>query len=480
MNGRKGNSAANEGYSCSQRLLIEGWREIWSKTPGTTDPKAPFGIVTLASSGSEGGPNMGAMRQAQTAGYGVLPPAQAEGTGLEATFFAQAYDLDDQWGGPSWGRMACHHNNEGKPCLEGPFHQPCFLEWACCPVGSGVKNYNATKSKVTCNATRAKLCTNACAASASTPEYMGGIHPRSKKPLGDRLGTAAYNTVYGGKKGYTGPTLSGCTLSSASGNTSTSSAGDTDSLIIPFNASAQLSGDTPLQLKPIKPGASIVLSKTCNNVLLNDTTSNNLTGLCTATLITGLKTIGKEGSPVYYTEHSWARAPSRFEAESASFGGSMLYVQTNASLFCMEAVPAAYNGTTGQPLPDLYYCPTWAGGRGPSFVLNTSNLNTQRGGHFNGQSRGFDTGWVELDFVAHGANAIKVDLTPLKGMKPTAVRYAWGIYDCCDLTDPLLWVTHPCIAECPIYSGDGLFPANPFMAKIQDNKCECVEPQVCS
>ena len=145
MQGRKGNSAANEGYSCNQRMLVEGWREIWSKTPGTTDPKAPFGIVTLASRGSEGGPNMGAMRQAQTAGYGVLPPPAGE-TGLDNTFFAQAYDLDDQWGAPSWGRMACHHNNEGKPCLEGPFHQPCFLEWACCPVGSGVKNYNAVRT----------------------------------------------------------------------------------------------------------------------------------------------------------------------------------------------------------------------------------------------------------------------------------------------------------------------------------------------
>jgi hypothetical protein len=27
-----------------------------------------------------------------------------------------------------------------------------------------------TKSKLTCNSTRAKLCTNACAASAGTPE----------------------------------------------------------------------------------------------------------------------------------------------------------------------------------------------------------------------------------------------------------------------------------------------------------------------
>jgi hypothetical protein len=39
---------------------------------------------------------------------------------------------------------------------------------------------------------------------------MGGIHPRWKKPVGDRLGTAAFNTVYGGTKAYTGPTLAGC------------------------------------------------------------------------------------------------------------------------------------------------------------------------------------------------------------------------------------------------------------------------------
>ena len=52
---------------------------------------------------------------------------------------------------------------------------------------------------------------------------------------------------------------------------------------------------------------------------------------------------------------------------------------------------------------------------------------------------------VELDFVAHGTSSIEVDLTPLQGKTPTAVRYAWGVYDCCDLTDPLLWrVTSPC------------------------------------
>jgi hypothetical protein len=58
------------------------------------DPSAPFGVVTLASSGAEGADAaMGAMRIAQTAGYGVLPSPE-----LPNTFLAQAYDLDDAWG----------------------------------------------------------------------------------------------------------------------------------------------------------------------------------------------------------------------------------------------------------------------------------------------------------------------------------------------------------------------------------------------
>jgi hypothetical protein len=122
---------------------------------------------------------------------------------------------------------------------------------------------------------------------------MGGIHPRSKKPVGDRLGTATLNTVYDGKEAYTGPTLAGCSLGGAT------AAGAAASLIIDFNASARLSGDAPFRLKPIKP----------------------------ATAHTGLKTYDERGDMDSFTEHSWALAPSRSEAEAASFGGSTLYVQ---------------------------------------------------------------------------------------------------------------------------------------------------------
>jgi hypothetical protein len=370
MNGQKGNVLANSGYACAMRQLINGWRAAWSKTPGTTDPLAPFGVVTLASSGSEGGPNFGTMRIAQTMSYGVLPTPT-----MPNTFVAQAYDLDDEWGP---GASPCL-NTRGK--------------WACCPQpGSGSCNsagrYNATRC-----AGREALCATACAADWDTPCLMGGIHPRSKKPVGDRLGRAMVNTVYGGTGAFTGPTLAGCATAGAT-------------LTVQFNASL-LRGDT-LALQPLKAA-----------------------------------------------------------------GGSQLWVQTNASLFCMEP-ECLPNATTkgcanydpaNPKLGPAYYCPTWAGGDGATTFPKGE----------------LDKGWVQLNFTAAASNtAIEVDLTPLQGAAPTAVQYAWGLINCCDTSDPNLYVTSGCIARCPIMSSSGL-PGNPFRAKITaGGTCECVAPQVCS
>ena len=39
--------------------LVSSWRAVWSNTPGTTDPLAPFGIASLADGTDEGfGVNM--------------------------------------------------------------------------------------------------------------------------------------------------------------------------------------------------------------------------------------------------------------------------------------------------------------------------------------------------------------------------------------------------------------------------------------
>ena len=74
-----------------------------------------------------------------------------------------------------------------------------------------------------------------CVVCATCGAWHGMADPRWKKPVGDRLGTAAYNTVYGGKKAYTGPTLSGCAY-------------EAGKLTIEFN-STLLRGDT-LEVRP--------------------------------------------------------------------------------------------------------------------------------------------------------------------------------------------------------------------------------------
>eukprot|EP01079_Euglenida_sp_SAG-EU17-18_P002619 gene2619-3312_t len=174
-----GNSQAKVGYSCLMQALVSQWRALWSVTPGTTDSEAPFGVVTLATTGSEGasGLALGSMRLAQTAGYG-------------------AYDLDDEWQSLSGGG----------PCMSYGYNQSSPYHACCGP------DQNASL----CTPTWQQTCKNMCAAIEGTHEFMGGLHPRSKRPVGQRLATAAANLVYGGKGAYTGPTLSGCTQSQTS------------------------------------------------------------------------------------------------------------------------------------------------------------------------------------------------------------------------------------------------------------------------
>ena len=262
--------------------------------PGVQSDVVPDYSRPQASSGAEGADAaMGAMRTAQTGGYGVLPSPE-----LPNTFLAQAYDLDDPWGpsaGPCFTNWTCCDPKTGLGPVPYPDSPPtpsspsspiqCAApgNWLNSTVfvggfavafgGPGPVNTSATtgtvpatSSEMCCsicsNATLAKLgcaywnyyqdrsgpaggkcymtttlgtykagakgyfskwgtaggirafgptpptpppkcdpatfakCAPACAAAADTPVAMGGIHPRSKKPVGDRLGTAAFNTVY--------------------------------------------------------------------------------------------------------------------------------------------------------------------------------------------------------------------------------------------------------------------------------------------
>jgi len=169
MHEDKGNWRNNTGYACMFKTMLEQWRHDWSVTPGTTDPQFGFGIVTLAAGTSEGGPDMGNMRWAQTLNYGTLPnPA------CPKCFMAQAYDLGDPWnGGGCWARG----NNK------------------CTGWGMTVP-YSSTR----------------------TPYFMGSIHPRVKYEVGRRLATSAMSVVYGRKQAWTGPTIKSCSYKRGSKN----------------------------------------------------------------------------------------------------------------------------------------------------------------------------------------------------------------------------------------------------------------------
>eukprot|EP00940_MAST-03C_sp_MAST-3C-sp2_P000818 g818.t1 len=173
MHGVHGNSALGYGYACLMPKLVDSWRALWSVSDGTTDPKAPFGLVTLASSGSEGGRSMGTFRWAQTASFGRVPNSQ-----MTNTFLAHAYDLDDPWSNTS-----------------------CY-EDGCCP-----NNY---APKGTCNGCLAS--NQYCANLTATNYYMGPIHPRDKKPVGERLAIGAAATAYGSDDPFTGPTIASCRM----------------------------------------------------------------------------------------------------------------------------------------------------------------------------------------------------------------------------------------------------------------------------
>ena len=393
-----GNSAAKAGYSCEMQALVSQWRSLWSATAGTTDEKAPFGIVTLASSGSEGASSlaMGAMRQAQTAGFGVLPPPSS-GSDMDNTFLAQAYDLDDEWSGDRGPCVATGWN------MSSPKH-------VCCD------NHGFVANKSTCPPAWQTKCSPMCEANAGTSQYMGGIHPRSKIYVGKRLAKAAFNSIasYGGKAAFTGPTLAGCTLSSKS-------------LTIEFDT-AMLRGD---------------------KVLLQKYSTPNFTP--------------------YYHGHG----------NPGWHSGSQLYVQTVASSFCLESVPV----NKSDPDSEIY-CPTWAGGDGSTTLKPALNgrFPTFGGSGMEPTSNAseFNMGWVNLPIAAGPSpSSVTVDLSPLGGKIPTAVKYAWGIIDCCDLLDPTTFTSKPCIANCPIMGSSGL-PANPFIAQIKGGKCQCVAPQKCS
>lgn len=372
MHNVKGNSIEHVGYGCMMPALVSLWREKWSQVPGTTDPNAPFGLVVLPGSGGEGGPNMGAMRWAQTANYGVLP-----NEAMPNTFLAQAYDLDDPWA-----------------------NEICY-SWKCCA-------HNFNKSACYPQLTKIGLpntgCEHYCEVLQSTSIFMGGIHPRDKQPVGRRLGLAAAKQVYNIIDDNLGPTITGCDLSGSI-------------LTVNFDGA------------------------------LNVQDYNR-------TLIPG---------------------PN-------GFGMSAMQVLTNMSYFCVESICTPHYGPSGH----------WICSDGDlsesTDVWDTDAYNDQ---HFNidpalklqgrPPENPFDYNWQFVNVKSASDTSVVVDLSTLNGSQPVAIRYAWQSFSCCQAQgNTAIGISEPCsIEKCPIMSKSLNLPANPFIAKIMNGKCECLAPQKC-
>ncbi len=196
-----GNWQDGTGYGCMLPKLIESWRRVWSAEPGTTDPIAPFGIVSLADGTDEGfGSNMRQFRWAQTANFGVVPNAA-----MPNSFLAEAFDLGEPWHTP-----VCTSG-------DGTFNGASFKGTGCCVERSLPPNPQCTQGDH-----RGVFSLN------STRDWadLGPLHPRLKRPIGERLALGLHALAYGGVNVATGPSFVGCSV-----------AADGRSLVLGFNAS---------------------------------------------------------------------------------------------------------------------------------------------------------------------------------------------------------------------------------------------------
>jgi hypothetical protein len=204
VGGSPGSSLGSVGYGCMQSRMVAAWRDIWSVEAGTTDPTAPFGLVTIATSeGGEGAHHLAAFRWAQTANYGVLPnPA------MPNTFVAQAYDLNDPWAWYSSHTSVCSTNASIKHAC-GWTDKGTGETSGCCQCGPEMASSRCVWNVSSWNrdlAPLAPLVRN----STETPQFMGSLHPRLKEPVGRRLATSLMSLHYEGSGTVTGPTIAGC------------------------------------------------------------------------------------------------------------------------------------------------------------------------------------------------------------------------------------------------------------------------------
>lgn len=425
-----GNSAGGYGYGCMLPALVRIWRRAWSAAgPNGTEPLAPFGVVTLhPRAGWFGARDFGGFRWAQTANYGSLPNAA-----MPNTFLAQAYDLHDPWASPQ--------PSSGGSCLM----------WACCGAVNGCHHagcgrYNREKCAAA-TATRGggAACAGYCAALGTTSMFtaqMGGLHSRLKKPIGERLALAALGAVYGvGSKPTSGPTISGCLV-------------EGDALLLSFDRRRLGSDEVVLQPYSMTPGHE----------------GSRLQVLTDAALLC-LQPMQRCRAAASAARPATCDVKEREWFCPRSLSGAAL----------LPSAPEGKEGREGRERREA----AWSDGAHVPPLDDFTPMGAQRlAAYAPPTDAGYEDAWVSLNLSRASPTQLSVDLSPLRGKRVVAVRYAWeapiGLERlCCDEHDPQVGLSRPCeAARCPIMSSGGL-PANPFLARLVNGRCKCVPPQNC-
>ena len=427
-----GSSLSGVGYGCMLPALLRSWRALWSREANTTAADAPFGVVTLAAGAHwHGGRDIGSLRHAQTANYGALP-----NEAMPNTFLAQAYDLHDPW-------------SEGGVCV---------FDWRCCEHFSPDPRLCANK---TASVGGPVMCRPACAAWKGTPvsPSLRWIHIPLKRPIGERLATAAHRLVYPDARAqpsaapaakptkptkdaaaaapaapaaaaFTGPTLSSCSLSRG---------------LLLINFSRELLG-----------GESVV--------------------------------VPADGGRFY------GGARSRLE------------VLTSRDRFCMQLMQRCEAGKALQmrnhknasyffcPWKSReFFCPRPYGFQHDPTALRGQTLDevtdfaTNMHAHLP-PTELWEDAWRPVSYHRMASDQIGAELDALRGAAIHAVRYAWGISDshnkegspCSREAEPHVYLSKPCHAPgIGTITASGGLPANPFLARIVDGRCQCIPPQQC-
>jgi sialate O-acetylesterase len=486
--GVMGNSADGAGYGCELPAMISAWRSVWH---GAADEPL-FGIATLAAGGSEGdGQHMAGMRWSQTANYGYW-----DNPVMPNTFGAQVYDLGDPWSEAGDGNQRVIDPQTGLPARDPVTNQ---TRENCCHSSDAARNIsgapgcpNSTSSdpslRKTCpdlfNCSLPEPATGKygaqCApwddsdwAPALRPQaplvrenspsgvpglnFMGGIHPRLKRPVGRRLAYAAVqlmkkrarraagagDTAADGAE--VGPLLSGCSLTSSKATVE-----------LRFNAT--LLGGEGLMLRPFDANATGSWGDVSSPSAHSDPSKRPV--------------VDSNGLMVCTVD---ATAPETGNASTCHCQGwNYIHYHNNSQ----DGFWYCEVGPGWKPTPSA---------RAAERARRAANLSWVPGPPI------YRRQWRPAPLVASsspGQASVDLSAPSLQGRTPVAIRLAWPLFSfpysggsdtCC----PSMYVQGGrgiCLpGNCPLYSSKSELPAQPFFATIDGaGSCSCMAPQQCT